>query len=472
MRDTGFPRLQPRLRRLLSIAGHSVVLVVCLGLLAGWTVRMARHIRQWVHEPAVPQFGAVEVVYFYEPGCPACLRARPFLERLQRRYPRYRWARVDLSYRRGMELAEAYYLHARVPVRDRGTIPVVFAGLRPFIGYLQIHDALPPYLERTPLAAPAAASGAGAPRKAPAVPAASIRERFMAFRLAPVLLAGLIDSVNPCAIATLIFFLSYLALSARRQGGDPRGTLHRLTPPTALRAVPPPRRGEGNAPPDVSAAGGYPARPRDLLGVGAAFTAGVFLTYFLIGLGLLRVLHAFPVTTTLARWIYPCAGLLTLGLAGISFRDYLAARRGQTGAMTLQMPKPLKRWTHQAIRARMGSSTPSGAGRLAIAAFATAVIVSALEFTCTSQVYLPTLMYMNQVEGQRLRATWLLLLYNAMFVAPLVVLFTLAALGASSRSLGAFFVRRTAAIKLAMTFLLAGFSLYMLVIGARILRPL
>jgi cytochrome c biogenesis protein CcdA len=404
------------------------MLLVCLGLLGSWTVRVARYVGWRLREPAVPAFGSVEVAYFYEPGCPACLRARPLLERLQQRYPQYRWARVDLSYPRGMELAEAYYLHGRVPVRSRGAIPAVFAGVRPFIGYLEIRDKLPVYLARTPLTAGRTSPDPRAQRAMEALPAASIRERFLSFRLAPVLLAGLVDSVNPCAIATLIFFLSYLAFTGRR--------------------------------------------PRELLGVGAAFTAGVFITYFLIGLGLLRMLHTFPVTTTLARWVYPFTGVTTLALAGISFHDYLKARRGETSAMTLQMPRRLKRWTHQAIRRQMGRGATAGAGRLAGAAFATAAVISALEFTCSSQVYLPTLMYMTQVEEHRLRATWLLLLYNAMFVAPLVALFLLSSLGASSRSLGAFFVRKTAAIKLAMTFLLAGFSLYILAISAHMLRPL
>jgi cytochrome c biogenesis protein CcdA len=429
------------------------MLLVCLGLLGRWTVRVVRYVGWRLHEPVVPAFGSVEVAYFYEPGCPACLRARPLLDRLQQRYPQYRWARVDLSYPRGMELAEAYYLHGRVPVRSRGAIPAVFAGVRSFIGYLEIRDKLPAYLaEKAALGSRLSALGRTKPassrlatRDAPAfaesrepraesASAASIRERFLSFRLAPVLLAGLVDSVNPCAIATLIFFLSYLAFTGRR--------------------------------------------PRELLGVGAAFTAGVFITYFLIGLGLLRVLHAFSATTTLARWVYPFTGVATLALAGISFRDYLKARRGETSAMTLQMPRRLKRWTHQVIRTQMSPGSECayapaiGAGRLAGAAFATAAVISALEFTCSSQVYLPTLIYMTQVEEHRLRATWLLLLYNAMFVAPLVALFLLSSLGASSRSLGAFFVRRTAAIKLVMTFLLAGFSLYILAISAQMLRPL
>jgi cytochrome c biogenesis protein CcdA len=438
-----------RLRRVLSIAGNSAMLIVCLALLVNWTARLVQHVGRWIHEPAVPAYGSVDVVYFYEPGCPACMLARPICDRLQRRYPQYRWARVDLSYPRGMELAETYYLHGKIPVRSRGTIPTVFVGTRAFIGYGEISGRLPAFVASLPArsterearsgrtAGRRATSGASrfalrAPcrerseRQAPRTTgAASIQERFTSFRVAPVLLAGLVDSVNPCAIATLIFFLSYLAFTGRRS--------------------------------------------RELLGVGAAFTVGVFLTYFLIGLGLLRLLHLFPITTTLARWVYPTTGLATLILAGISFRDGLKARRGQTAAMTLQLPKPLKRLTHRAIRTQMGARGPMSAGRLAGAAFASAVAVSALEFTCTSQVYLPTLMYMTQVEGHRLRATWLLVLYNLMFVAPLVVLFLLSALGANSRSVGAFFARKTAITKLAMSFLFASLSLYMFTVSARMI---
>jgi cytochrome c biogenesis protein CcdA len=419
-----------RLRRVLSIAGNSAMLIVCLALLVNWTARLVQHVGRWIHEPAVPAYGSVDVVYFYEPGCPACMLARPVCDRLQRRYPRYRWARVDLSYPRGMELAETYYLHGKIPVRSRGTIPTVFVGTRAFIGYGEISGRLPRYVASLPAAklrrSPSRGSTDRPERQAPhTTGAASIQERFTSFQVAPVLLAGLVDSVNPCAIATLIFFLSYLAFTGRRS--------------------------------------------RELLGVGAAFTVGVFLTYFLIGLGLLRLLHLFPITTTLARWVYPTTGVATLILAGISFRDGLKARRGQTAAMTLQLPKPLKRLTHRAIRTQMGAKGPMSAGRLAGAAFASAVVVSALEFTCTSQVYLPTLMYMTQVEGHRLRATWLLVLYNLMFVAPLVVLFLLSALGANSRSVGAFFARKTAITKLAMSFLFASLSLYMFTVSARMI---
>src|SRR5262245_48953708 len=95
--------------RALSIAGHLVVLIVCLGILGNWIVRAAQSAGRWIHQPAVPAFGAAEVVYFYSPTCPACRMTRPVVDDLARRYPQYRWERVDITYPRGYELAEQYY---------------------------------------------------------------------------------------------------------------------------------------------------------------------------------------------------------------------------------------------------------------------------------------------------------------------------------------------------------------------------
>src|SRR5690606_21712675 len=39
-----------------------------------------------------------------------------------------------------------------------------------------------------------------------------VQEKFQALTLPVVLAAGLIDGVNPCAFATIIFFLSYLQI--------------------------------------------------------------------------------------------------------------------------------------------------------------------------------------------------------------------------------------------------------------------
>jgi cytochrome c biogenesis protein CcdA len=74
-----------------------------------------------------------------------------------------------------------------------------------------------------------------------------VEQRVESLTLPVVMLAGLIDGVNPCAFATIIFFLSYLQIARRT--------------------------------------------PREMLMVGIAFISAVFLAYFLAGLVLHKVLE-------------------------------------------------------------------------------------------------------------------------------------------------------------------------------------
>jgi cytochrome c biogenesis protein CcdA len=327
---------------------------------------------------------------------------------LRRQYPGYRMARVNTLTSAGIVLQEEYSRAYGVPARDQGRIPAAFAGRRFFVGVPAITRGLPAYLGAGPLARPLPAAGKGR---------SLLARRFQGMGPLTVLLAGLLDSINPCAMATLIFFLSYLTV------------------------------------------GGH--RPRDLLWIGGLFTLGVFLTYFLIGLGLLQALRSLQSLPLLGRMLYPLAAVVTLTLATASWLDYGRARAGNTAGMTLQLPRGSKQRIHRVIRSRLGLR------QLSLAAFATAVVVSALEFTCTSQVYLPTLIYVARIGPERLRATSLLLLYNVMFVLPLVALFTAASCGVSSRSMARFAARQTATIKLVMSLFFLGFTIYLFTVTVR-----
>ena len=372
----------------------------------------ARRLVTWQRrQEPVPAFGQADIVYFSEPTCPACQIASPTILDLRRLYPRYRVARVNISTPAGIALQEEYNRAYRVPRRDQDHIPIAFAGRRYFLGVDAVTKALPAYLRAGPLVRPGRLPR---PREGGRT---ILVARFRSFGPAPVLVAGLVDSINPCAIASLIFFLSYLTLGGRR--------------------------------------------PRDLLWIGGLFTLGAFTTYFLIGLGLLQALHSLRVVPLLARGIYPTAAVLTAALAALSFRDYQRARRGETAEIALQLPRGVKLQIHQVIRTQMRLR------HLALAAFSTAVLVSALQFVCTSQIYLPTLMYMAQVGGQRLRAISLLLLYNLMFVLPLIVIFLSAYFGVSARTMAKLAARHTATVKLAMSLLFVGFTLYLCTVTAR-----
>jgi cytochrome c biogenesis protein CcdA len=226
----------------------------------------------------------------------------------------------------------------------------------------------------------------------------SIIERFRSFGMLTVAGAGLVDGLNPCAFATIVFFISYLAFLGRKG--------------------------------------------REILAVGGAFALGVFLTYLLVGVGLLRVLEELPFLTTMGRWVYGFTALFCLILAVFSFLDYRKARRGELQTMALRIPLGLRRRINRVIR--------EGAQARAFVpvAFATGFVVSIIELACTGQVYLPTIIFVMGVPEMQGKAFLYLLLYNLAFILPLVVVFGLAYFGTTSEQLGVFINRRTAPIKL------------------------
>jgi cytochrome c biogenesis protein CcdA len=227
---------------------------------------------------------------------------------------------------------------------------------------------------------------------------ASILERFRSFGALTVAGAGLLDGLNPCAFATIVFFISYLAFLERKD--------------------------------------------REILAVGCAFALGVFLTYLLVGVGLLRMLEQLTFLTTVGRWVYAVTAVLCLIMAVYSFLDYSKARRGDFKTMALRIPLRLRQRINRRIRGA------SQARAFVPVALATGFIVSLLELACTGQVYLPTIIFVMGRPEMRGQAFLYLLLYNLAFILPLVVVFGLAYFGTTSKRLGFFIHRHTATIKL------------------------
>ena len=91
----------------------------------------------------------------------------------------------------------------------------------------------------------------------------------------------------------------------------------------------------------------------------------------------------------------------------------------------------------------------------------TGLIVSILELACTGQVYLPTIIFVMGVPELRARAFAYLLLYNLLFVLPLVVVFLFVYHGSNSRQLMRIMRQRAGTIKLATTVLLFGMAIWL-----------
>jgi cytochrome c biogenesis protein CcdA/glutaredoxin len=247
------------------------------------------------------------------------------------------------------------------------------------------------------------------------------KEKFASIRLIPILIAGLLDGINPCAFATIIFFLSYLVLAGRGR--------------------------------------------KEILLIGISFTAAVFLTYVLIGLGIFHVLKIANF-----RIINYLIASMTIILGMLSLRDYLKIKQGKRQE---NIPQTI---TKQIAGSNIIPSSPDNeiicsggvcplpkarihqniykhgkTGGYILSSFGLGMTISILEFSCTGQIYVPTLMYMTKISGLRMMSFGYLILYNLMFVVPLIIIFLLSYNGIKSKTFSGFAEKHVVAIKLAIT---------------------
>ena len=336
----------------------------------------------------------IYAAYFYQVGCKECNRADADINYLRSQYPQL--------------IVEEFNIYSDTPLANwmakrsnRSAdlkVPALFIGDQAWIGEGEITTRnLEPTLQ--------ALSGSGSPRfwdKFDASQATGeLSARFQSAGWLAILLAGLVDGLNPCAFATIVFFISYLTLSGRKG--------------------------------------------KEVILTGVSFTIGVFLTYLMVGLGFYKVLDLIKGTLAIISTIvYAFTALLCLVLAALSIKDFFTARKGELGDMALNLPKPLRKRINATIH---GSGK---IGHYIVGAFISGVLISFLELACTGQIYLPTIIFMSSVPELRIKAVGYLLLYNLMFIIPLIVVFILAYYGTTSKQLSAFLKKHAAAVKLGM----------------------
>lgn len=127
-----------------------------------------------------------------------------------------------------------------------------------------------------------------------------------------------------------------------------------------------------------------------------------------------------------------------------------------TQSMTLGLPKNIKARIHKAIRVGMGTR-----GLLA-GALSVGAVVALLESVCTGQIYLPVIIFVAKSSTLRLDAIGYLLVYNLMFILPLVIIFIITYYGVSSQSLGNFLGKHIVLAKVTMALLFVGLGLLLL----------
>lgn len=244
--------------------------------------------------------------------------------------------------------------------------------------------------------------------------------RFVSFGLSAIVGAGLADGINPCAFTVLVFFLSFLGFV------------------------------------------GYSRR--EMLLVGSAFILSVFLTYLLIGLGLFEGFRRLEIFNTLSSLIYIITASLAIVLGIISLYDWWIYKKTEDpDKIKIKLPALVKYQIHKVIRESVDRRQENKSLlKLIIASFFCGVIVSLLESICTGQLYLPTIVYILGLPELRAKALFFLILYNLMFVFPLVTIFICGVFGTTSEDFAKFAKIHLQGVKLflGILFILLGMGLF------------
>jgi cytochrome c biogenesis protein CcdA len=208
----------------------------------------------------------------------------------------------------------------------------------------------------------------------------SLKKKFGEFSFLSILAAGIVDGVNPCAIATMIFLVSFLATRKRSR--------------------------------------------REIMTIGMCFTAAVFFTYLLLGVGAFKAITALEHYRWLSKAIRWSAVGLALIVGILSFVDaFRFGKSRKTQDITVQLPKQVKLRIHKVISGNLSGT------QLAMGAIVTGFLVTLLEAVCTGQVYLPTIILMTKQTGLRFTGWLYLIFYNVLFILPLLIVMALAYFG-------------------------------------------
>ena len=333
-----------------------------------------------IHVPpdtAITGTATVHTYYFYQTSCRECDRVEIMLEVVERHYNAVVVHAHNILDNTSKILFEGLALRSNMPESERLIVPAIIIG----DDYLSKQDIT---LQHVEALIEKYRNGAPEYDVSQFVTAEqTILERFSRFSFIGILVAGLVDGVNPCAFATLVFFVSYLLLIGKRR--------------------------------------------RAIVLMALFFIIAVFITYFAIGIGAYNILTYLTGLNIVARIIFLAFGIVAIVLGLLSVRDYFLAKRGALDKMVLQLPLGIKQRIHKNIKQK------TAVGGIVTGSLIAGFLISLLEFGCTGQVYLPTITFMVSRAGFSLKPVVLLILYNLMFVVPLIIIALLATLFSTKR---------------------------------------
>jgi cytochrome c biogenesis protein CcdA/glutaredoxin len=348
--------------------------------------------------------GPIHLYYFYQPQCPECDRTEALLRAVQKKYRPINIYRYNILEDTSKLFYETLAEHQRVPENRRLLVPAIFIASECLIKEIPaagLEQMIVKFAVDCPRLDTIRVTNAGS----------NLINRFKKFSILGIMAAGFLDGINPCAFATIIFFVSYLFFVGRKR--------------------------------------------RDILIMAVFFILAVFVSYLAIGLGAYKVFQVLTGFKIAAKIVFLAFGIFAIILGVLSLYDYYVSRKGDTSKMLLQLPLAVKQMIHKNIKEKTGSAG------IVIGSLAAGVAVSFLEFGCTGQVYLPTITFIISRQGPALKPVASLVLYNLMFILPLIVIAALAQ-SVSAKSVGEFLEKRIPAVKIVTAVLFFGLGILLL----------
>ncbi|OQX81363.1 MAG: hypothetical protein B6D56_02810 [Candidatus Omnitrophica bacterium 4484_70.1] len=249
----------------------------------------------------------------------------------------------------------------------------------------------------------------------------ALLDKFREITLLTLIGAGLVDGINPCAFAVIVFFISFLTV--------------------------------------------YGYGKKEIIGIGSAYVLAVFFTYLFLGLGIFKTLYLLSRFYLLIKLFYYLVAGLCFFLFILALYDYFRFRKEKTSeGFLLQLPKFLKKKITGVIGDALRKKKTNYL-RLFFISLGVGFLVSLLEAVCTGQVYLPTIFFILKIPHLRFKALLYLVVYNLMFIFPLIVIFLLFLLGISSQTFNNFLKKHLGIFKLALASVFLGLGLFILLLS-------
>jgi cytochrome c biogenesis protein CcdA len=214
--------------------------------------------------------------------------------------------------------------------------------------------------------------------------------------------AAAIDSINPCAFGVLIFLLAYLAHSAKTRG--------------------------------------------KMLSHGLIYILAVFITYLSAGLLLMPIINHLGKASVIA-YLVIAAVIIIAGL--IEIKDFFWYGKGFSLSIMPSEAERIKMYI-----SRISDKT--------MTSFFLGVFVALVELPCTGAVYIAILSLMS-LAGVTTGNVMFLILYNIIFVLPLIAILISVVMGTSTKKFEMWRNRYKGVMRLATGLTLLGLGLWMII---------